>query len=69
MRDKDTGWKAITKDKLLSILNTLPDDTLFSVGEITRNIVVWKGVWPDEEYIGQINLMTDEFDDHTGVVN
>lgn len=59
MKDQNTGWKAIPITKLREILSKLPDDIYISHGEITHNLVLWKGVWPNEEYIGQIELVND----------
>jgi hypothetical protein len=61
MKDKDTSFKAITKQRLVEILNELPDDTLISGMSLasTGNFGVYKGVWPHEEYYGYIDLCDD----------
>jgi hypothetical protein len=62
MRDKDTGWKAITKQRLIEILNTLPDDIMVSAMTLanTGNLGLYQGTWPEEEYYGFIDLFDDE---------
>lgn len=63
MKDKETGFKAITKSRLLEILSELPDNILISAQSIARtgNLTVYKGTWPDEEDYGYIDLTEDIF--------
>jgi hypothetical protein len=64
VKDNDTGFKAITKQKLLEILSDLPDDILISpmTNMRTNNLSIFKDNWPNEEPYGYIDLVDDTFE-------